>query len=397
MERLLDAVRVGLQLHHAVQGHFEVRDLLQGLVHEVGVEGPQHGLVGDDHHRGSLPFKLDEHGLQALNHIQIALPARVPVPQLVLLPRVPLPLHRLLDLQVRHPIAHPRVDLVEGAPLHLRVVVQVTRRLGGAAHRRRPHGTRLLVHSLVNEVCEDFREFFAIFREPRVAADPPVRIEFALTVAGEEHRPRSHMAVDKIEHDASGQVPGDAVHLYLPLAQTVVNQLDVRHVLLTPRLHRVSPAPHGLVRCLVVDDPSKEIRHPRVEVLGPGPFVEVVSAGVVGRPRHLVTHVAEDLALVEADGLEKDDLAIPFAQLHKHVPSRKSGVGGVIYPDLPPRLHPLQHVEAGHAGHLLPRLHPRRVVGVEEIRALRAAVEAAAVLANVEVLGVVPQPAEILA
>ena len=44
MERLLDAIRVGLQLHDAVQGDFEVRDLLQGLVHEVGVEGAQHGL-----------------------------------------------------------------------------------------------------------------------------------------------------------------------------------------------------------------------------------------------------------------------------------------------------------------------------------------------------------------
>mmetsp|Transcript_6315 Transcript_6315/g.21621 ORF Transcript_6315/g.21621 Transcript_6315/m.21621 type:complete len:215 (+) Transcript_6315:393-1037(+) len=106
--------RVGARLEgdHRVERDGHVGRLLSGQPHEVGVHDAEDALVRHDEQGLRAPLHLHDDGLQAVAHVQVGLPARVAVGQLVLLAPLVLVGVLGLDLVVAHAVADARVNLV---------------------------------------------------------------------------------------------------------------------------------------------------------------------------------------------------------------------------------------------------------------------------------------------
>ena len=106
----------GCDLDEGVERHLDVGQLRQRLVQEVGQDAAQHGLVGDQHYvllsenRSNVtvdcfvrveddePLQLHDDRLEPGHQVLVALPARVAVGQLVVVPRCELRGEPLGDL-----------------------------------------------------------------------------------------------------------------------------------------------------------------------------------------------------------------------------------------------------------------------------------------------------------
>lgn len=97
----------------------QVCDLLEGAALEVTEDAAQHGLVADDEAPAAVALEALQHRPRPPAEVDVRLAAGVAVPQLVLLAAVVHVRHVGLDVRVRRAVAHPRVDLVKLAQVHL--------------------------------------------------------------------------------------------------------------------------------------------------------------------------------------------------------------------------------------------------------------------------------------
>lgn len=135
---LVGAVGLGGQLDEGMQRHLHPGRALLGHVHEVSVDAAQHGLVGDDDDVLG-PLELHDDGLEPDHEVAVRLAAAVAVVVLVVVARPEVVRVARLDVLVREPVAHARVQLVQRLPLELLVALgQEPRRLDRALERRRP-------------------------------------------------------------------------------------------------------------------------------------------------------------------------------------------------------------------------------------------------------------------
>mmetsp|Transcript_9247 Transcript_9247/g.23103 ORF Transcript_9247/g.23103 Transcript_9247/m.23103 type:complete len:370 (+) Transcript_9247:121-1230(+) len=332
------AVGVWPQALDRVEGEGHVRAVLAVLHlvrHEVGVQDPEDALVRDDEDRVPLPLELVDDGVESLHDVEVRLPPRVPVAQLVLLPHRELLGVCLLDFRVRHAVEDARVDLVERVPLpwphrdpHLArlhrlvlprrlPVLAAARACGrlvhldavvldeGACLDRPPQCARpqarpreLRQDGRVDKVLESVRVLNPMWREPRVPPDLLREIVLALPVPREEDALRGGVQVHHKRGDPAGEVPEDLVEDDL-----------------LPSIHRLDPA------ILTVLVPQRLVLFPRVldalmEVLDRALLVQLLVV------RHLPPRgldVVLDDFRVLAHGLDEDDVGARLEDGAEHL------------------------------------------------------------------------------
>lgn len=218
-----------------------IRDLLLGRIDEVRDQTSQHGLMRDHDHGLRGPFQLENHRLQPLNDVAVALspPCDPSLPRLLRVPEVELiafalrgELGELLaHLFVGQVLAHARVDLVERGPAHAAVAVDVHGGLHGAALAAGPHGEALHVHLLERRdestreparglrLAEVLRVLPAEVGEVGVAADAVLEVVLGLAVASEVDGLRLGVQVHHEGNDRRGEV---AAHVVGDVALPVV-------------------------------------------------------------------------------------------------------------------------------------------------------------------------------
>lgn len=138
----LSTVGAGRQLHESMQGDRNPGAVLLRLLHEVGIDASDDGLMRDDENIFAA-FQFHDDGFETDDHIAVALAAAVAVVVLVLI--ASLEILRILvgDLLVRHTIADSSIELIERLPLQLVVVLrQVASCSDGSLQGRSPHRQR---------------------------------------------------------------------------------------------------------------------------------------------------------------------------------------------------------------------------------------------------------------
>src|SRR5262245_10650377 len=80
---LFETIGLWIELEHGVERDTHVRDLFGITAQQIAINGPQDGLMADHQDRPLLALELEHHGLYALDHIHVALPARIAVAELV--------------------------------------------------------------------------------------------------------------------------------------------------------------------------------------------------------------------------------------------------------------------------------------------------------------------------
>ena len=90
----------GRELVHIVPSEGLEGDLFERHTREVCADAPQDSQVADDQHTPPLSLQLDDHGSDALDHVQIALAAHtgVPIAQFILVAFLEFFGEQLLDL-----------------------------------------------------------------------------------------------------------------------------------------------------------------------------------------------------------------------------------------------------------------------------------------------------------
>ena len=320
---LVAAVGLGLEADDRVQGDGDVGRLLAGEAHEVGVEEAEDALVRDDEERLAVALHLVDHRVEAVDHVEVRLAARVAVGELVVLAPLELLGVVLLDLRVGHAVADAREDLVQVRPRDgpeldplLRVadvvalVVDVRLPVGdvGRGLARAPHGRRPEARGPLGpvgrlrdlrdaELRELLRVGVARGREAAVAADLAEHVVLRLAVAAEVEDVGLHVEVAEELDEAAGHVAPDVVDD----EAAAVDDLDPAPVALgAVEAVRVD----GLVVGLVLGDAPPEVLD----------GVALGHAHVVRRAELAGDDVALDDVAVRADGLEEDDLAVELAQ-----------------------------------------------------------------------------------
>ena len=145
---LLSAVRAGGELDQRVQGHLHPRRFFLRHVHVVGVNAPQHGLVGDDDDV-LAPLQFHDNGFQPDDHVPVAFSTPVPVVVLVVIAGSKVFRVSIGNFLVRKAVTQTRVELVQGLPFEL--VIAFGRRgqksggLNGSLQRRGPDGQMAVV------------------------------------------------------------------------------------------------------------------------------------------------------------------------------------------------------------------------------------------------------------
>ena len=167
---LLESSRVIAELESA-RGSANMDDpaLLARHALEVGVEGPEHRVVGDHQHRPARAFQLDDHRVEAQDDVLVRFPARIAVGELVALARLVLAGQPRPDLRVAHAVADAGVDLVERAP-RPGGAAERGRGLDGAAERAGPdHDVVGIRVALIEELGDDAVD---VMRTLKRAMDP---------------------------------------------------------------------------------------------------------------------------------------------------------------------------------------------------------------------------------
>lgn len=107
----LSAVGPRRQLHQRMQWDRHPGALFLRLLHEVGVDAANDGLVGD-YENVLAPLEFHNYGLESDDNVAVALTAPVAVVVLVLIARLKIFRVHVGNLLVGHPIAHASVELV---------------------------------------------------------------------------------------------------------------------------------------------------------------------------------------------------------------------------------------------------------------------------------------------
>lgn len=128
---LLGMIRLGSQLDQGMEGNRHPWAQLLVLLHEIGIDAADDGLVADDQNI-LAPLQLHDDGLESDDDIAIRLAASVAVVVLVFVAGREILGEGILDFLVGHTIADTGVELVKGFPLQLVVVLgKVTCRRDG--------------------------------------------------------------------------------------------------------------------------------------------------------------------------------------------------------------------------------------------------------------------------
>eukprot|EP00287_Rhodomonas_sp_CCMP768_P028471 CAMPEP_0202856200 /NCGR_PEP_ID=MMETSP1389-20130828/91912_1 /ASSEMBLY_ACC=CAM_ASM_000865 /TAXON_ID=302021 /ORGANISM="Rhodomonas sp., Strain CCMP768" /LENGTH=277 /DNA_ID=CAMNT_0049534845 /DNA_START=369 /DNA_END=1199 /DNA_ORIENTATION=+ len=185
--------------------------------------------MADDEDRVALALELVDDGVEPLHHVQVRLPARVPVSELVLPTHLELLRIDLLDLLVRLPIEDARVDLVERVPptrthrdpllpvRHDLLVPYVHAGLYGALQSARPQPRpRLVVEDVgVDVVCEGEGVVASVLGERRVPSDLLREIVLALAVPCEVDGFGCGVKIHHKRRDAARKVSEDLIQHHL--------------------------------------------------------------------------------------------------------------------------------------------------------------------------------------
>mmetsp|Transcript_7698 Transcript_7698/g.12985 ORF Transcript_7698/g.12985 Transcript_7698/m.12985 type:complete len:343 (-) Transcript_7698:926-1954(-) len=136
---LLAPIRFRVQTDERVGVYRQERELLDGQVEEVGVQAAQHSQVSDNEQRLLLALQLEDHRVQASNHVKVALAAGVAVSQLILHTRTVLLRKPNLDLVVRHTVTDTGFNFSKRSPFHVLVLLNSSSSFARRAHCGRPH------------------------------------------------------------------------------------------------------------------------------------------------------------------------------------------------------------------------------------------------------------------
>jgi len=112
---LLAGIGSGGELDDGMEGDFEVGESLEGVIHKVGVEASEDGLVSNDQDI-FLSFQIHEHRFQTLNNIPIGLAILVSVVVLVVVALGKVVGELFLDLFVRQCISLAGLEFVQCLP-----------------------------------------------------------------------------------------------------------------------------------------------------------------------------------------------------------------------------------------------------------------------------------------
>lgn len=119
---LISTVRAGGQLDESVERDGEPGAVLLVLLHEVGINAADDGLVTDDEDVLTA-LELHDDGFEADNYIAVGLTTTVAVVVLVLVARCKVLRVAIFDLLVCKAVANPGVELVKCLPLELVIVL----------------------------------------------------------------------------------------------------------------------------------------------------------------------------------------------------------------------------------------------------------------------------------
>mmetsp|Transcript_30251 Transcript_30251/g.85300 ORF Transcript_30251/g.85300 Transcript_30251/m.85300 type:complete len:376 (+) Transcript_30251:76-1203(+) len=245
------AARGGRDLHHDVLAEGDPPGLLDGHAAEVRHQELQDRQVGHDEHRVGTHFDLQQHALQALEHIHVALAPREAAPQRVPLQRREEVGVALLDLL---PGGHVALALdvpppaADGALVHrvqrgglLMPLRHVADRLGRAGHGARDHIGRgsllpctspVSLCALPDEGCQGHREAgVGKFRQPVPVG--ALRVRLASSGADQPDGPRADVDRHQIRQNA---LRYPAVALVRHHLARQVDQLDRRGLVVPQRL-----------------------------------------------------------------------------------------------------------------------------------------------------------------
>ena len=257
-----------------MQRDLEPRDVPQRSFCKVAVERSQDGLVGDDADALALALDLDDGGLEALDDVlkfffrfrfqfffvrgergrgrekkmqlfsfflflflslsfhpsthHVALPGRVPVPQLVLLSRGELARVLVLYLRISPAVKGPRLDFIQNLPPEFGER-QKFGRLDGPHQRRGPdrdgHGASVARqgHALDDDVREQPRVSLPSSRERGISSELPTQIVLRLAVPGQPDLADSSDScfadLHEEEDDLARDVAGDAVDVHIAFGE----------------------------------------------------------------------------------------------------------------------------------------------------------------------------------
>lgn len=134
----LGVVGARRKFYQGMQRHRHPRTFFLRFLHEVGVDAANDGLMRDDEYVLAA-FELHDDGLEADDHIAVALATAVAVIVLILVARLEIFRVLIRNFLVRQPVADTSVEFIQRFPLELVVVLrQVTGCGDGAFQRRRP-------------------------------------------------------------------------------------------------------------------------------------------------------------------------------------------------------------------------------------------------------------------
>jgi hypothetical protein len=111
----LAGIRSRGELDDGVERDLEIRKALEGVIHKVGVQAPEDGLVSNDQDV-LLSFQIHEHGFQALNYIPVRLAILVPVVVLIVIALGKIFRELFLDLFVCQRICLAGFEFVQCLP-----------------------------------------------------------------------------------------------------------------------------------------------------------------------------------------------------------------------------------------------------------------------------------------
>ena len=112
---LLRAVRPRGELDERVQRDLHPGALFLRHVHVVGVDAPQHGLMGHDDDIFAA-FEFHDDGLESDDHVAVGFPAQIAIVVLVVVSSFKVFGVLVRNLLIGQPVAHARVQLVQGFP-----------------------------------------------------------------------------------------------------------------------------------------------------------------------------------------------------------------------------------------------------------------------------------------
>lgn len=134
------AVRLWGEFDQGMQGYIHPGASRLVLLHEVGIDAAENGLVSDDEDV-LTPLELHDDGLKTDNNVAIRLSAAISVIVLVFIARSEILGVAVLNLLIRQAVTDARIKLVKGLPLQLVVMWrEKTCSCNGAFQGRCPDG-----------------------------------------------------------------------------------------------------------------------------------------------------------------------------------------------------------------------------------------------------------------